>query len=945
VEPVAPSVTSSATTQPTEYQGKRYQVFKNVVSWQQARDNCTAQHGHLAIVRTAAEQAFLVALLKSANMDAAWIGASDERKEGDWTWIDGTKVTFADWDKGQPNNKPPGEHYAAIVLNYQGNWLNGRWSDQPAKSAQHPTIGYVCQWDASPGDYALQFDGVAEYVEIPTLSRDNEGPYTIEAFVTPARHGLGDTLYQQFLHVGGRYWTDLGQSDTRWAYNVNTAKGGMKQTDSISPVQLHQRVHVAGIWNGTEGLFFLEGKLRFRSALNNGLMPAYKSCTVLGALFPTQTSPANQHFFAGVVDEVRISKTARYTADFKVAARFETDADTLALYHFDEAAGDVLHDASGHGHDGKIVGAKWVRADGSPLTFGIGSPDSSPAAKPAFADPAFQAWLKATQALPADQQLEAVSKKLMELNPGFDGKLMGYRGPAGDAGSEAPKVEKGVVTYMGLITDQVSDVSPLRALRGLQGLNCSGGPKKKGLLTDLSPLTGLPLTTLGVDGNANLSDLSSLQKTQLTSFSANYTAITEKSLQQLQGLPLKYLHAGGARLTDLSFLKGMPLEILYARGSFADLSPLRGMPLRHLSLSQGSQVTDLSPLKGMGLTMLNLEEAPLSDLSPLVHCPDLKVVTVKKTKVTAEQVAALQKALPACKIEWDDPAKLASAKLAYLDPAFELWVAATQKLPAEQQLEAVSKKLKELNPDFDGAIEKRMENRVVDFLSINGAGIVDVSPVRALVGLRTLHCPGTAGLRSGTIRDLSPLTGMKLTELDIRENPVSDFSPLVGMPLVKLTCDRAEVTDLSPLRGMPLEVLRVSNTKARSLEALRGMPLKTLEVSEAADLAPLEGMPLEHLSLSLLKTADLAPLAGMPLVELRCHNSPILTDASLAVLQGKKTLTALNLDGNAGITDRALPVLESLTGLATLNVTKTKITAAGLDRLKKALPNCEIITR
>ena len=33
--------------------------------------------------------------------------------------------------------------------------------------------------------------------------------------------------------------------------------------------------------------------------------------------------------------------------------------------------------------------------------------------------------MKATQALPAEQQIEAVSKKLMELNPGFDGKMLG----------------------------------------------------------------------------------------------------------------------------------------------------------------------------------------------------------------------------------------------------------------------------------------------------------------------------------------------------------------------------------------------------------------------------------------------------------------------------------------------------------------------------------------
>ena len=37
----------------------------------------------------------------------------------------------------------------------------------------------------------------------------------------------------------------------------------------------------------------------------------------------------------------------------------------MALYHFDEGSGDVLHDSSGNGHDGKIVGAKWVKGLGS----------------------------------------------------------------------------------------------------------------------------------------------------------------------------------------------------------------------------------------------------------------------------------------------------------------------------------------------------------------------------------------------------------------------------------------------------------------------------------------------------------------------------------------------------------------------------------------------------
>ena len=46
------------------------------------------------------------------------------------------------------------------------------------------------------------------------------------------------------------------------------------------------------------------------------------------------------------------------------------------------------------------------------------------------------AWLKQVAALPAEKQVEAVAKKLKELNPDFDGKV-------------TPKIEKGVVTEFG----------------------------------------------------------------------------------------------------------------------------------------------------------------------------------------------------------------------------------------------------------------------------------------------------------------------------------------------------------------------------------------------------------------------------------------------------------------------------------------------------------------
>ncbi len=51
--------------------------------------------------------------------------------------------------------------------------------------------------------------------------------------------------------------------------------------------------------------------------------------------------------FNGWLDELRVSNTVRYTADFDVpAAAFEPDAQTVGLFHMDEGGGDQLGDSS-----------------------------------------------------------------------------------------------------------------------------------------------------------------------------------------------------------------------------------------------------------------------------------------------------------------------------------------------------------------------------------------------------------------------------------------------------------------------------------------------------------------------------------------------------------------------------------------------------------------------
>lgn len=116
-----------------------YQVFHNVLTWQEAKRACEAMGGHLATVTSAKEQKTLEALnLQNENL---WIGANCD-SGGNWAWVTGESWEYTNWNDGEPNNSSnvmPAESCAAI-------WPDG-WNDL-ASGNLYEQSGYICEWDA-----------------------------------------------------------------------------------------------------------------------------------------------------------------------------------------------------------------------------------------------------------------------------------------------------------------------------------------------------------------------------------------------------------------------------------------------------------------------------------------------------------------------------------------------------------------------------------------------------------------------------------------------------------------------------------------------------------------------------------------------------------------------------------------------------------------------------
>ncbi|MEP3481988.1 MAG: hypothetical protein ABJZ55_22285 [Fuerstiella sp.] len=173
-----------------------------------------------------------------------------------------------------------------------------------------------------------------------------------------------------------------------------------------------------------------------------------------------------------------------------------------------------------------------------------------------------------------------------------------------------------------------------------------------------------------------------------------------------------------------------------------------------------------------------------------------------------------------------------------------------------------------------------------------------------------------AELYQSGVKDISPLSGIPLRQLDLGFTEVTDISALKGMPLTYLNLEETKVDDLSALKGMPLEELHLHSCPLTSLELLDGMPLQRLNLSKVpvTSIAACANMPLETLWIPNTKVTDLSALAGKTMQSLDIEGTDV---ADLSALAGMKTLQRLNIVGTK-VTD--------LSALAGLPLTRISLT-------------------
>ncbi|MGY8768993.1 MAG: leucine-rich repeat domain-containing protein [Pirellulales bacterium] len=224
-------------------------------------------------------------------------------------------------------------------------------------------------------------------------------------------------------------------------------------------------------------------------------------------------------------------------------------------------------------------------------------------------------------------------------------------------------------------------------------------------------------------------------------------------------------------------------------------------------------------------------------------------------------------------------------------------------------------------------------------ISLSGQFIDDLTPIQQLSNLSCLW------ITDSQVTDLAPLIHLtQIDLLDLQEAPVKDLSVLSSLSKLKsFRIKNSQVNDFSPIFDLTqLEILGLEDpniTDLTPLTKLINMRSLTLHTPNANEFSPLGNLiSLEELDFDDPSITDLAPLAK--LVNLR-HLTLETPKANDLTPLGK----LINLQFLTLKTPKAkdLSPLLQLSNLEYLNIQDVEFTIAELDKLKKALPNCEIV--
>ncbi len=161
-----------------------------------------------------------------------------------------------------------------------------------------------------------------------------QGPITVEAWVNPTELSKSRAIvaktqsseYALFLHDG------------RPQFDIHLDGKYISPSADVE-IPINQWTHIAGVFDGSEARLYINGSvvqsLPAAGSRTTNTLPLF-----VGADPDRNGNPTRE--FGGKIDEVRVSKVARYSNTFEPKRRFSRDPDSILLLHLDHVFGPFL---------------------------------------------------------------------------------------------------------------------------------------------------------------------------------------------------------------------------------------------------------------------------------------------------------------------------------------------------------------------------------------------------------------------------------------------------------------------------------------------------------------------------------------------------------------------------------------------------------------------------
>ena len=240
-------------------------------------------------------------------------------------------------------------------------------------------------------------------------------------------------------------------------------------------------------------------------------------------------------------------------------------------------------------------------------------------------------------------------------------------------------------------------------------------------------------------------------------------------------------------------------------------------------------------------------------------------------------------------------------------------------------------------------------------LDLGSTHVSDLSGLQYLTRLETLGLHDV-GVSDSGLTGLLALRGLRSLDLSRTCSAREGASVLPGLPVLRELC-LGNITDMEgqlqalrnmrQLRRLRLVDAEMNDAAFASLAQLAARSKLDVEidristergVSDAgiSHLAEIKHLTILHLDLTCgaVTTRGLGRLAGLRIRSIELRGRPMVGGEALRTLRSVVGLEELSLESNAAIDDAVLENLKGLAGLRLLDLTGTKVTGAGLVRLR-----------